>query len=82
MRKLGMVILLFLLAGCSGGIRSSLVEMDLRLASPALRLNNDDVPVVYPDQYAGGASRDPMVNAFGPSWESLEPFYSDYRFNP
>jgi hypothetical protein len=55
--------------------------MDMRLASPILRLN-DDVPVVYPYYQAGSGSRDPMVNAYGPSWESLEPVYSDYRFNP
>lgn len=80
MRKVWLMALLVSLAGCSGGIRSSLLEMDLRVASPALRLN-DDVPVVYPDQVRSG-SRDPMVNAFGPSWESLEPFYSEYHFNP
>lgn len=81
MKKMCLAIPLLLLAGCSGGVRSSLVEMDMHIASPLLRLNAD-VPVVYPDQQAGGVSRDPMVNAFGPSWQSLEPEYSDYRFNP
>jgi hypothetical protein len=81
MRKIW-VVALFFLAGCSGGVRSSLVDMDLRIASPFSR-QNDGVPVVYPYQQAGNnGSRDPMVNAFGPSWESLEPVYSDYRFNP
>lgn len=79
MRKIWVVSLLFL-AGCSGGVRSSLVEMDMRVASPFLRLN-DDVPVVYPYQ-VGRGSRDPMVSAFGPSWESLEQANGAYRFNP
>lgn len=83
MRKIWMAapLVMVMMAGCSGGVRSSLVEMDMRLASPILRLN-DDVPVVYPYYQAGSGSRDPMVNAYGPSWESLEPVYSDYRFNP
>ncbi|MEW6595603.1 MAG: hypothetical protein AB1413_12115 [Thermodesulfobacteriota bacterium] len=80
MRKIGIAVLLLMLAGCAGGVRSSLVEADMRIASPLLRLN-DPVPVVYPYQAAGG-SRDPMVGAYGPSWESLEPLYGDYRFNP
>ncbi|MEW6501786.1 MAG: hypothetical protein ACOY8P_09830 [Thermodesulfobacteriota bacterium] len=82
MRKLPLVAVLLLgLAGCAGGVRSSLVEMDMSVGSPLLRLNAD-VPVVYPYRQAGNASRDPMVAAFGPSWESLEPAYGDYRFNP
>lgn len=80
MRKIWIVVFSLVLAGCSGGVRSSLVEMDMRVASPMLRLN-DDVPVVYPYQAAGGG-RDPMVNAFGFSWESLESAYGEYRFNP
>lgn len=80
MKTMWLVLPLLMLAGCSGGVRSSLVEMDLRVASPMLRFNSD-VPVVYPYQ-AGGGSRDPMVSGFGPSWESLEPVYSEYRFNP
>lgn len=80
MRKIWVVALCVMLAGCSGGVRSSLVEMDVRVASPLLRLN-DDVPVVYPYR-AGGMSSDPMVSSYGSSWESLEPVYSDYRFNP
>lgn len=84
MRNIWIMALLFLLAGCSGGVRSSAVDMDLRIASPFSR-QDDGVPVVYPYQYqqaGNNGSRDPMVNAFGPSWKSLEPVYSEYRFNP
>ena len=79
MKKIGWILLL-LLSGCSGGVRSSLIDLDMRLSSPMLGLN-DRVPVVYP-HLAGGRNDDPMVAAFGPSWESLESAYPQYRFNP
>ena len=72
--------IIFLVSGCSGSLHSSLVEMEVDLASPLLGLN-DDIPVVYPSG-AGGATSDPMVSSFGPSWENLEDDYSQYSFNP
>lgn len=80
MSRIWWVGFLLLLSGCSGGMRSSLVEMDMRVASPMLGLN-DELPVVYPYR-ARGVSGDPMMGSFGATWQSLEPVYTDYRFNP
>lgn len=77
-----LIVPLFLCTGCAAGIHSSLVDADVRLASPALGWGEGrTLPVVYP---AGPvyADRDLLVESFGPAWESLEPVYSEYRFNP
>ena len=80
MKKILIVLILFLIVGCSGGVQSGLVDMDLMIASQVLGLG-PDVPVVYPAAPFGGAG-DPMVQAFGPSWESIEQGYPAYNFNP
>lgn len=80
MKKVLVVLLVIFLGGCSGGIHSSLVDMEIDLASPILGLN-DDVPVVYPYRPAGTNNTDPMVGSFGPSWEGLYDEYPEYRFN-
>lgn len=81
MKKIFTISLILLLCeGCSGGIYTEVVEMDVRIASPALGLNSR-VPVVYPAQ-VDIAVGDPMVQAFGPSWESIEKGYPAFDFNP
>lgn len=81
MKKILAILLAIFLGGCSGGIYSSLVEMEVNLASPILGLN-DEVPVVYPYHTAGRRVADPMVGSFGPSWQGLYDKYPEYRFNP
>lgn len=79
MRKIVAGLLLLSCCGCSGGVYSNLVEMEMRLASPAFE-GNRQVPVVYPGR--SGVSDNPMVQAFGSSWRSMERDYPDYNFNP
>ena len=80
MKKVIIVLLLAFSVGCSGGVYSDLLEADMRVASPVLGLGSD-MPVVYPAAPVRGYS-DPMVQAFGPSWESVEQDYPAYNFNP
>lgn len=81
MKKILAILAALFLSGCSGGIYSSLVEMEVNLASPILGLN-DDVEVVYPSHTAGRTATDPMVGSFGPSWQPLFDKYPEYKFNP
>jgi len=78
MRKLVFVLLL-LLGGCSAGVYSPLVGMELNLSSP-LAGDNGRQAVVFP--YRADTEGDPMVAAFGPEWRSVEGEYAEYRFNP
>lgn len=80
MRKIMAGLLLIGCCGCSGGVYSNLVEVEMRLASPMFG-QGQRVPVVYPGG-RGGVPGDPMVQAFGPSWRSMENDYSAYNFNP
>lgn len=75
------LFLVFLLAGCSGGIHSPLVEMDMSLASPILGLNGG-TQVVYPYQQTGDPQAGSPADAFGPSWVDLQEEYPEYKFNP
>ncbi len=80
MQKILAILLLSLCAACSGGVHSSLVEMEMRIASPAMGWGDSGVPVVYPAQ--GNPNGDPMVQAYGPSWENMEKDLVNYNFNP
>lgn len=79
MKKIVLVLLVIFFGGCSGGIHSSLVDVEIDLAAPILGLNGD-VPVVYPYRPTGG-NIDPMVGTFGPSWKGLHNKYPEYKFN-
>ena len=79
MRKIMAGLLLIGCCGCSGGMYSNLVEVEMRFASPMFG-DDQRVPVVYPGR--GAVSDDPMVQAFGPSWRSMEKDYPAYNFNP
>lgn len=79
MRKIMAGLLLISCCGCSGGMYSELVEVEMRLASPMFG-EGQRVPVVYPGRGADAA--DPMVQSFGPSWRSMENDYPAYNFNP
>lgn len=82
------LLTLFISAGCAAGVRTSLVEMDMRLASPLLSRSaqgSAELPVVYPAAAPAGpgvaAGVFPLED-YGPAWRGLEPVYSQYRFNP
>ena len=79
MQKIMAGLLLISCCGCSGGVYSNLVEVEMRLASPMLG-EDKRVPVVYPGRT--NVSDDPMIQAFGPSWRSMEKDYPAYNFNP
>ena len=79
MQKIMAGLLLIGCCGCSGGMYSNLVEVEMRLASPMFG-EGQRVPVVYPGR--SGVSDDPMIKAFGPSWRSMEKDDSAYNFNP
>lgn len=79
MRKIMAGLLLISCCGCTGGVYSNLVEAEIRLASPVFG-EGPRVPVIYPG--GGGVPGDPMVQAFGPSWRSMERDYPAYNFNP
>lgn len=79
MRKIMAGLLLISCCGCSGGMYSDLVEVEMRVATPMFG-EGSRVPVVYPGKT--GASGDPMVQAFGSSWRSMENDYPGYNFNP
>lgn len=87
-----MLLLLFVTVGCAAGIRTSLLEVEGRVASPRLgwgETRGTALAVVYPaaaptvlvgggvDGGGGG-----MVENFGSAWQNLEPVYREYRFNP
>lgn len=69
----------FMVSGCSGGIYSPLLEGEVNIASPMFGLNAAK-PVVSP--MPGSSGREPMVKAYGDSWESVEGDYFEYNFNP
>ena len=79
MRKIVAGLLLISCCGCSGGVYTPLGEAEIRLGSPMYG-DGQRVPVVYPGR--SGVSDDPMVQAFGPSWRSMENDYPAYNFNP
>lgn len=79
MRKIMAGLLLLSCCGCAGGMYSELVEVEMRFASPMFG-GSERVPVVYPS--GPGVSGDSMVQAFGPSWRSMENDYPGYNFNP
>lgn len=68
--------LMFLLGGCSAGVNSSLLSLNVDASLPFLG-NNDRQEVVYPSQTvsSGAAVSDP-------EWKSVEKDYSEYNFNP
>lgn len=79
MQKIMAGLLLIGCCGCSAGMYSDLVEVEMRLASP--RFGGDQrVPVVYPGKTE--VSGESMAQAFGPSWRSMENDYPAYNFNP
>ncbi|HIJ77750.1 MAG: hypothetical protein OEY01_00395 [Desulfobulbaceae bacterium] len=81
MQKIMIVSLLLAFGvGCTGGVYSDLAEVELRAASPILGLGAK-VPVVYPAAPFGEAN-DPLAQAFGPEWASIEQGYPAYNFNP
>ncbi|MDZ7642526.1 MAG: hypothetical protein U5J62_10960 [Desulfurivibrio sp.] len=76
-------------AGCAAGVRSSLLEAEVRLQSPALSRYQgagQRLPVIYPaggpGTTANAAGRATGMEQFGPAWQGLEPVYREYRFNP
>lgn len=79
MQRIMAGLLLINCCGCSGGIYSNLVEVEMRLASPILGAGQR-VPVVYPGR--GDVSDDPMIKSGGLAWRSMERDYSAYNFNP
>ncbi|MFQ6759764.1 MAG: hypothetical protein D9V46_08195 [Deltaproteobacteria bacterium] len=82
MRKIMAGLLLLSCCGCAGGVYSELVEVEMRFASPMFG-GSERVPVVYPGGLGEpGVSGDSMVQAFGPSWRSMEKDYPGYNFNP
>jgi len=72
-------LLLITCCGCSGGIYSNLVEVEMRLASPILG-EGQRVPVIFSGR--GDVSEDPMTRNSSFSWRSMERDYPDYNFNP
>ncbi|MFH7321370.1 hypothetical protein ACHHRT_12280 [Desulfurivibrio sp. D14AmB] len=82
---LGLLLPLLIGVGCAAEVRSSLVEMELRLALPLLGRGESDatpLPVVYPAAPATLGEPEFPLEEFGPAWRGLEPVYSEYRFNP
>ena len=79
-RILGLALAL-LLSGCSGGIYTPVAEVGVTLDSPILGLN-DELPVVFPYKGTRNRGQNPMVEAYGPSWQDLHSKYPEYRFNP
>ncbi len=74
-----LLALVFLLGGCSGGLNSSLLDMNMNVSLPFL--DDGRQLVVYPDQPAR-IDGDSMVQANGAEWRSVEGDYPQYRFNP
>ena len=82
---LGLLLPLLIGVGCAAEVRSSLVEMELRLALPLLGRGKSDaasLPVVYPAAPLSLSEPEFPLEEFGPAWRGLEPVYSEYRFNP
>lgn len=73
------LIALLICCGCSGGVHSRFVEVEMHLASPYFG-EYMKVPVVYP---GGPVIRDKqMMHDYGSSWRGLEYDYPAYNFNP
>jgi len=79
MKKI-LLALVFLLGGCSAGINSSLLKMNMNASLPFLG-EDDRQGVVFPYQ-TPTEDGDYTVQAFGPEWRSVEGDYPEYRFNP
>lgn len=80
MRKLLVMMMVVLgCSGCSGGIHSKVLEMEMRLASPMFG-EDPGLPVVYPGRQEAPAHG--MVQSFGPSWRNMEGDHPSYNFNP
>ena len=71
--------LVFLLGGCSGGVNSSLLDMNMNVSLPFLG-DNERQEVVFPYQRRAAASGS-MVEVNGPEWRNVEGDYPEYRFN-
>lgn len=81
MRKIVVGVLLIVCGGCSGGMSTKLVEAEMRLSLPMF-VQNQRVDVFYPGRGESKRGGETMVQAFGPSWRSLEDDYPAYNFNP
>lgn len=70
------------LSGCSGGIHSSLLDMQMRVDSPMLTGGKGAVaaPVMYPYRNIQPGAAD-LGPSFGPAWMNLQGAYPDYWFN-
>ena len=79
MKKVFFALVFLFLGGCSGGVNSSLLNMNMDVSLPFLGDGNRQA-VVYPDQQV--ATGDSMVQAYGREWQSVEGDYPEYRFNP
>lgn len=83
MKTLGAMLLLLGCWGCSGGVHSRLLTMDVQLSSPLL--NEDRLPIFSPGGAVGsdktGAADLSMVQAYGSSWRNQEGEYPGYTFN-
>lgn len=64
------------LGGCSVGIYSTPVEVDVKLASPVLKLN-DQIPVVFPAEIG----KEKRVLRLGRGEAKHADSYSEYQFN-
>ncbi len=80
MKVLVAIVLVSIVSGCSGGIYTPVVDMEVGFKSSLLG-HGGDVPVVYPAAKTV-YGHDPMVEAFGPSWRNVQDDYPGFTFNP
>ncbi len=80
MKKVGVLLLLLLLGGCSAGVHSSLLEMESSIDLPFLSGERQQA-VVFPDRPARDG-RQPLAAAYGSWWRDVQADYPEYRFNP
>lgn len=76
-KMLLLVVLTFVLSGCSASVRTPLLDMKGDIGSRMFGINSG-VRVFYPHGPATGSS---LAERYGPEWKNIQNRYPEYRFN-
>ncbi len=76
-RRWLLLLPVLLLVGCSAGVRTPLLDVNVGTGSRLLGLNSG-VRVVYPYRPTGNTS---LSERYGPEWQNIQGSYPEYKFN-
>ena len=82
MKKIVLLLLIMLVAGCSRGTYTSLLNTEVEVVSPVISLVAGDEDIFSVRTGIGTFDQDSIVKNYGASWRNIEAQYPEYTFNP